>query len=668
MSVWVTDDNTRDSYNRLKLVYSLFDKETNLWSEPKAVFDDGYNDAVPEIATDGENIYVVWQKFVKEFNAENSADVESLLSSSEIFLSKYDFENDSFVDTKRITNNSYYDYNPVVTVENGEPVVYYADSVNNSLSEASGNNLNKYASDVSTIAATDLSTVINIDCSIVDDKAQVAYSVDTDGDMTTTEDISVFYGSDSFEEFDSETISSQTNIAYALLNGNNTLFVSDGTNIYYKENGETVSVLENPVPVSQQIVAVNTDEDLTLFWASTSDEGNEIYSCSYSDGEWSDAVQLTFRNNLFTNLSFENVDGNIIGLANESIREYDNDYEAYKTVSTNLVMLRPQNFSDLSVDFAEIRTNDVEIGKEAAIYVTVSNNGNVYCKKLSFEVSDNQGKTNEYEVEAVLLPGKSEVFVLPYEITENLNSSEITVRVYNENYNDINEADNISVISEIQANLIADDSKLEEFEDLYVLSTTLKNENVIDAENVTVKAVLNDENNEALTSVIVGQVRSDSPQNIELVAPKDSLIYDEDGNCIIYFIVTADNNETVMKSFVVSKNTTECEHYNAGFIDSVEPTCTEPGYTGKSVCLDCGYVFEEGEAVDASGHTAVIDKAVAPSCTETGKTEGTHCSVCGEILVAQTTISATGHNWGEWTAETVASCTEKGTEKRVCAN
>ena len=51
-------------------------------------------------------------------------------------------------------------------------------------------------------------------------------------------------------------------------------------------------------------------------------------------------------------------------------------------------------------------------------------------------------------------------------------------------------------------------------------------------------------------------------------------------------------------------------------------------------------------AVDALGHTEVIDEAKAPTCVATGLTEGSHCSVCNEVLVAQETIAATGiHNY-----------------------
>ena len=115
----------------------------------------------------------------------------------------------------------------------------------------------------------------------------------------------------------------------------------------------------------------------------------------------------------------------------------------------------------------------------------------------------------------------------------------------------------------------------------------------------------------------------------------------------------------------LSENTTlyaQWEHqcgYFTEVINKKDATCTEPGYTGDTVCKICGKEITKGETIQAKGHTEVIDPAVAPTCTVPGKTEGKHCSVCNEVLVAQEVIPATGH-----TEKTVvgkpATCTETG--------
>ena len=98
---------------------------------------------------------------------------------------------------------------------------------------------------------------------------------------------------------------------------------------------------------------------------------------------------------------------------------------------------------------------------------------------------------------------------------------------------------------------------------------------------------------------------------------------------------------------------------------TTEATCTEKGEERRD-CANCDHY--ETREIAAKGHTKVIDKAVEPTCTETGLTEGKHCSVCGTVLVKQNEIPAKGHSFGAWKTTTEATCTEKGEERRDCAN
>ena len=101
---------------------------------------------------------------------------------------------------------------------------------------------------------------------------------------------------------------------------------------------------------------------------------------------------------------------------------------------------------------------------------------------------------------------------------------------------------------------------------------------------------------------------------------------------------------------------------------AVEPTCSETGLIEGKHCSVCGEVLVAQKVVKALGHTEVIDKAVEPTCSETGLTEGKHCSVCGEVLVAQKEVAATGHNYGELKVTKAATCEVKGVERRDCEN
>ena len=74
-----------------------------------------------------------------------------------------------------------------------------------------------------------------------------------------------------------------------------------------------------------------------------------------------------------------------------------------------------------------------------------------------------------------------------------------------------------------------------------------------------------------------------------------------------------------------------CEHTNTEIQNATESTCTEHGYGGEVVCLDCGSVVASGTELELAAHkyTAVV---TAPTPQSQGYTTHT-CSVCGDSYV-----------------------------------
>jgi len=148
------------------------------------------------------------------------------------------------------------------------------------------------------------------------------------------------------------------------------------------------------------------------------------------------------------------------------------------------------------------------------------------------------------------------------------------------------------------------------------------------------------------------------------------------------YILTAEHN---YESVVTSPTCTEQGHsthtcacgdsYVDSYVDALghdmaqwettqEATCTADG-SKQSDCTRCDYF--ETEAIEAKGHTEVIDHAVAPTCTETGLTEGKHCSACEKVLVAQSVVAVLGHEISNWVVTEAPACTETGSQRRDCS-
>ena len=118
---------------------------------------------------------------------------------------------------------------------------------------------------------------------------------------------------------------------------------------------------------------------------------------------------------------------------------------------------------------------------------------------------------------------------------------------------------------------------------------------------------------------------------------------------------------------VAGEEATECGHTNTEVTGAVEATCTATGYTGDTVCKDCGETIATGTEIAKKDHTEVTVAGKEATCTETGLTEGKKCSVCNTVTKAQETIPAKGHKFGEWTVVTAPTTEAEGLEERVCA-
>ena len=130
------------------------------------------------------------------------------------------------------------------------------------------------------------------------------------------------------------------------------------------------------------------------------------------------------------------------------------------------------------------------------------------------------------------------------------------------------------------------------------------------------------------------------------------------------------NNHTVLDAL--------CSYYvtGGGFKHEaadkeINGMATEQGYYALAAYYrmkaNQSFLYDMGDVkvICAEGnHRGSWTEVKAPTCTETG-TEKRVCSACGTEETR--TIKALGHTFGEWTVTKKATCTEAGSQKRVCS-
>lgn len=108
-----------------------------------------------------------------------------------------------------------------------------------------------------------------------------------------------------------------------------------------------------------------------------------------------------------------------------------------------------------------------------------------------------------------------------------------------------------------------------------------------------------------------------------------------------------------------------CKHASTTISGKKDATCTEKGYTGDTVCKDCGKTVKKGSDVPVKDHAwqagEVTKKA---TCTEKGAQTYT-CKDCGKSTSKE--LAATGHAWKWAKTDKEATCTAKGKATYECS-
>ncbi len=117
---------------------------------------------------------------------------------------------------------------------------------------------------------------------------------------------------------------------------------------------------------------------------------------------------------------------------------------------------------------------------------------------------------------------------------------------------------------------------------------------------------------------------------------------------------------------------------------AVDATCTEAGNPEYWNCETCHKNFADAKGekelsneqlvIPALGHKMTHHDRVPATCEKDGTVEYWSCEQCGKnfadkegtTILTEIAEKATGHHWSEWKVTTEPTCTEKGTETRIC--
>ena len=606
MLIWVDDDKSRDTYNRYRLIYSLYNNGS--WSVPKAVDDDGMIDYQVSATAVGNDIYIAYQKFNAKFTKGDEERLDELNKKAEIKIAKYNANDNSFDDVKFITSNDTFDYLPCIAVENSQPVFYW---VNCTSSDFSANSCSIMKSDF----AGNVSTVYSGLNYIYELKVignDIYYTAESDCSNENTNDLNLY--KNKVQITDNDGIDKQE-IPTSLASVNDTLFYTSNSGIYML-GGDTpkLSLENNKIAGNLQLAA--TDDGIRAVWSQTSDMGTEFYTSELVNGAWSEPVAITDYGKLVSQLSIANYGGKLFGAYN--ITERKEQDGSIVNGSTDLCVFNTDGFNKFDVTLDTVDESQLNSNGQTKLNVLVENNGTENIKSIDFEITDSLGYSQRVNKTVDIPSGDYDVVELDYVPSTSGETFERRTVTVNATSGDASADTQLEVGN---ADLSVDDITLEKLGTENVITAQIHNIGTVEAKNANV--VFKNGENEVYTSN-VDTLLPLQTNIVQFNISDDELTYEEEGGAVITASVTSDSNEVNIgdnnSSVLIEKHIHDWSEWTV----ETEPTCVDEGKKTR-VCNTC--TKQEEAVISPTGKHTYSKQVVLPTYDEQGYTIYT-CEVC----------------------------------------
>lgn len=544
LMTWIEDDATRDTYNRMRLMYSIY--SDGAWCEPLPVCDDGRNDMLPVIETDGADVYFAWQKINQTITEEN-ATIENLVANTEIYMAKFDSATSTISEVVIVSDDASYDYAHTISIVDGTPVCYWATCIDNDMYCGTSNTINRYEfGGTTTTLASDLNYIISLDSDNINDVEHVSYSIDVDGDTSTAEDIQVYTLANGettlFEKFDETSV--YTKVLYGEFGGEQTLFVSDMNNIYYMYDGKLQSVLSENTTISGNFNYVIKDNVPYLFWTEKEEIGNAVYSSGYENGAWTTPIKVSATSTQLSSVDIVIYNGELRGVCTSNELAYNEDTEAYDYVQTNLCSLKISEVEDLSVDEIYIDEAKIKIGEEADFQIYLTNNSTKTIENVTFEVADTLGYSTTVTKEVNLASGEGTFVTLPYTAPDDYAKTTLSVTATCDEISDGDSENDTATVTIGNSKLVLTKSEIHQQDGKYLITAMLTNESDAAINNITIDAFNDEEEKTSVGRIVVETIGARETVLVDFVVSEDSLIVDETTNSIKVFFKAKNEDES----------------------------------------------------------------------------------------------------------------------------
>jgi hypothetical protein len=450
---WISDNETRSAANRTMLVYSVYDDNAGIWSQPNAVYDDGTADFYPELISNGENAYVVWQNSKAVF--DETVTLEELSMSGEICVSKIDTDNNVFETPITLTNNNTLDTQPKAGILNDKICVAWTNNDSNDIFGEEGQN-NIYYSEFENewgepqLLKGGLGPITGLSTDYFNNELTVAYVEDTDDNLETIDDREIY-------------ILNQSNPAYRLTNNDtldsNPLFSDiNGTKALYWYNDSNIQYLTDLHATPSAVfsgprdglrddfkIISNSSGKTSAIWTEAKDDDIALQASIYNAtaGDWGKGVKISNDGDMIKSPDglFDEEGNFSIAFIKGSMLEDGSEGQS------DLCILNVVPRYNIKVNDVSYRSEDVKPNAQMPIELDITNTGELDVNNLKIDILDGAGIKESNLVETLIKSGETKTITSFINIPDTLEKKTYSVYVEVNDGSEFDTGDNVDEIT-----------------------------------------------------------------------------------------------------------------------------------------------------------------------------------------------------------------------------
>lgn len=553
LAVFLTEDDSRETIHRTKLVYTVYDKENGTWSSLKAVDEDGTGDFQPYLTASNDHIVVSWLNY--DSKVTDSSSMKEALQSSEICYAVWSENTKSFVkaaDTLSSTESVSYNSAHAYVDTEGNVAEVGLKNTGADIFGTTGNNIlfmtgkcgNKTIDKEFTLTQ---GIPVTYDVTGTEEVVTAAVCLDTDKDLTTLEDREIYlFSSNGTVKRLTDNNTYDSSPQYAKYQGKNALFwyTEQGYKVLDADDKESDIMKDDNTTISENFTVVNGENKETAIVWSSADE-DSVYQLTariYDDSDrWSRQVVLSdSKENIFRPSGYFNADGDMEFL-----------YRKGSTVDKgSLYTLQVSQAPDLEIIDAYIKDGTAVPGKETKVYVAVRNLGTSKITDYSISVDgqttyvisqpiitfSGAGSSNGQKTEDInsILPGESKLLEVNYTLPETVSYGEIPVEV---SVTDDRDTSNNTFSLAMGYSDVSVSATEEELENGRIVHVTVQNTETVSADAV-LEVHKDTKDGELLSSMKLGNLKQSDIVTTDFIYPKQGSDYKVDADAL-YYVVTS---------------------------------------------------------------------------------------------------------------------------------